>query len=218
MAPPAPPSFDTTGLIQALHAATLPQQTPPTDWFMDTGSSGHMTGNTGNIHKYCPSLVHDSSRVIVGNGSTLPILATGSATIQTPHAKFHLSDILHTPHLIKNLISVHKFTKDNACSIDFDPFGFSIKDLHSKIGIMRSSSNVDLYPFHSQRASNNATALQASSSSPTLWHRRLGHPGHQCLDSILSQFLVSTRNKPSHVCDSCQKGDMFVFPFLHPPQ
>ncbi|WVZ88247.1 hypothetical protein U9M48_034790 [Paspalum notatum var. saurae] len=47
MAPAAPPSFDTAGLLQALQAAALPQQSSPTDWFMDTGASSHMTGDQG---------------------------------------------------------------------------------------------------------------------------------------------------------------------------
>ncbi|WVZ81301.1 LOW QUALITY PROTEIN: hypothetical protein U9M48_028692 [Paspalum notatum var. saurae] len=160
MAPAAPLSFDTTGLLQALQAATLPQQNAQSDWFMDTDASGHMTGDS-----------------------------------------------------VKNLISVHKFTTDNACSIEFDPFGFSIKDLHSKTEIMRSNSDGDLYPLHPRRQSNKAMALQASSTSTKLWHRHLGHPGHQCLDSILSQFSVSSRNKDTHVCDACQKGRHVHLPF-----
>ncbi|WVZ49971.1 hypothetical protein U9M48_001277 [Paspalum notatum var. saurae] len=48
MAPAAPPSFDTTALLQALQAATLPQQNAQSEWFMDTGASGHMTGDSGS--------------------------------------------------------------------------------------------------------------------------------------------------------------------------
>ncbi|WVZ82502.1 hypothetical protein U9M48_029756 [Paspalum notatum var. saurae] len=48
MAPTAPPSFDTTALLQALQAATLPQQNAQSDWFMDTGASGHMTSDPGS--------------------------------------------------------------------------------------------------------------------------------------------------------------------------
>ncbi|WVZ91395.1 hypothetical protein U9M48_037575 [Paspalum notatum var. saurae] len=45
MAPAAPPSFDVSGLLQALQAASLPQQHTQGEWFMDTGASGHMTGD-----------------------------------------------------------------------------------------------------------------------------------------------------------------------------
>ncbi|WVZ83664.1 hypothetical protein U9M48_030790 [Paspalum notatum var. saurae] len=48
MAPATPPSFDTIGLLQALQAVALPQQTSQSEWFMDTGASGHMTGDQGS--------------------------------------------------------------------------------------------------------------------------------------------------------------------------
>jgi hypothetical protein len=38
----------------------------------------------------------------------------------------HLRDVLVTPRIIKNLVSVRQFTTDNNCSVDFDPFGFSV--------------------------------------------------------------------------------------------
>ncbi|WVZ91380.1 hypothetical protein U9M48_037560 [Paspalum notatum var. saurae] len=85
-------------------------------------------------------------------------------------------------------------------------------DLHSKTEVMRSNSSGDLYPFQSHRPSS-AMALTAS-SSPTIWHRHLGHPGHHCLDQILTQFSVSSsHNKSSHVCDACQKGRHVRLPF-----
>ncbi|WVZ88158.1 hypothetical protein U9M48_034706 [Paspalum notatum var. saurae] len=42
------PSFDTTGLLQALQAVSQQQQSSPSEWFMDTGASGHMTGDQGS--------------------------------------------------------------------------------------------------------------------------------------------------------------------------
>jgi hypothetical protein len=33
-----------------------------------------------------------------------------------------LNDVLVSPNIIKNLISIRRFTTDNNCSIEFDPF------------------------------------------------------------------------------------------------
>jgi hypothetical protein len=44
-----------------------------------------------------------------------------------------LRDVFVSPSLIHNLVSVRRLTRDNSVSIEFDPFGFSIKDLHSRI-------------------------------------------------------------------------------------
>jgi transposase InsO family protein len=171
-----------------------------------------MTSDPGNFTHYCPSSVHDNSRIIVGNGSTLPVLGRGSTTIHNSNHSFHLSNFLHTPNLIKNLISVRKFTKDNVCSIEFDSLGFSIKDLHIRKEILRSSSRGDLYPFHYDRPSHTPVALHISTDT-NLWHQCLGHPGHQKLDRVLSIFSVPSINKSCHVCDACQKGCHVCLPF-----
>jgi hypothetical protein len=70
-------SWDTFDLVQALEVASLQQNTTPGEWYMDSGASSHMTNDQGNMTKYFPSLSHDSSQVVVGNGSHLPILGTG---------------------------------------------------------------------------------------------------------------------------------------------
>jgi len=91
-----------------------------------------------------------------------------------------LNDILVSPSLIKNLISVRRLTRDNNVSIEFDPVGFSIKDLHTRAEMLRCESTGDLYPLrlpHHQ-------AL-AASSEVSLWHQRLGHLGHPVLSHIL---------------------------------
>jgi hypothetical protein len=40
----------------------------------------------------------------------------------------HLNNVLVSPQLIKNLISVRQFTIDNNCSVEVDPSGCSTKD------------------------------------------------------------------------------------------
>jgi hypothetical protein len=147
---PAPlqvPSWDTSGLVQALQVASLQQATNQGDWYMDSGTSSHMTGGQGNLTTYFSSLAHDSSQVVIGNGSRLPILGTGFTHIRAPYINFLLWSILYTPVLVSNLISVRKFTCDNWCSVEFDSFIFSMKDLITKTPIMRSDSSGDLYPF-----------------------------------------------------------------------
>jgi hypothetical protein len=123
------PSWDTTGLIQALQAASLQQSNNQGDWYMDSGASSHMTSDQGNLTKYFPSLSHDSSPIVVGTGSRLPILGIGYTHLRAPNINFLLAYVLHTPSLVSNLIYVHNFTRDNWYSIEFDPFGFCVKDL-----------------------------------------------------------------------------------------
>lgn len=129
-------SWDTTGLIQALQTASL-QQPSNGEWYMDSGASTHMTGDQGNLPLYFPSSLHNSSHIVVGNGSLVPIHGTG--TTDPAHIKYKFCSfqcLAYTPP--KNLIFVRKFTKDNACSVEFDPSGFSVKDLQTRKEILRS--------------------------------------------------------------------------------
>lgn len=60
----------------------------------------------------------------MGNGYKIPVTSIGSSLLKTPTRPLTLSNVLVTPQIVKNLISVRKFTRDNWCSVDFDPFGF----------------------------------------------------------------------------------------------
>jgi hypothetical protein len=105
-----------------------------------------------------------------------------------------------SPQIIKNLILVRQFTIDNNCSVEFDPSGFSVKDLQTRNVIVRYNSSRALYPLHLPLAQS----LVAMTTSP-LWHRRLGQPGHEALLKLASS--VSTHLQDcSTLCHACQLG------------
>ncbi|OIT01060.1 hypothetical protein A4A49_04842 [Nicotiana attenuata] len=106
-----------------------------------------MTPNAGNLSSVSPYTGFD--RVVVGNGSQLPISFTGNGTISTPSSFFSLNNVLIVPNLSTNLLSVRKFTSDNKCSIEFDSCGFSIKDIKTKKTLLRCNSLRPLYSFSS---------------------------------------------------------------------
>ncbi|GJY36138.1 replication protein A 70 kDa DNA-binding subunit B [Tanacetum coccineum] len=85
----------------------------------------------------------------------------------------HLHNVLVTPNIIKNLIYVRQFTRDNKCIVEFDEFGFSVKDFLNRLILLRCNSSGDLYPV--TKPSHVPSVLL--SVSPTTLHQRLGHPG-----------------------------------------
>jgi hypothetical protein len=113
---------------------------------------------------------------------------------------------------------VRKFTTDNWCSIEFDLFGFSVKDLITKTPLLRSNSSGDLYSFTGFFKIHNNIALSTIVSSVDVWHRRLGHPSNASLSHLLSNFNLSCTNKRSapSACEACHKGKhvRLPFPFL----
>ena len=71
---------------------------------------------------------HGSDQIRIGNGIGLNVKHIGSKKLSTPSSSFILQDVLHVPHITKNLISVHKFTSDTNTFIEFHPSYFFVKD------------------------------------------------------------------------------------------
>nr|GEV36391.1 ribonuclease H-like domain-containing protein [Tanacetum cinerariifolium] len=67
--------------------------------------------------------------------------------------------------------TVRKFTTDNKCSIDIDPYGFTVRDYHTRQTLLHCDSTGDLYPLHVA-----ASAFALLTNNHSFWHQRLGHP------------------------------------------
>ncbi|GAU49079.1 hypothetical protein TSUD_406850 [Trifolium subterraneum] len=176
-----------TDIESAFNTLNLTQPDP--SWYMDTGATSHMTSSQGNLSSYFK--LSNNNKIIVGNGHSVPIYGLGSTKLATPHPPLVLNNVLHAPNLIKNLVSVRKFTTDNKVSIEFDPFGFSVKDFQTGIPIMRCESQGDLYLITNHTTTTTAkhpSTFAALSSS--VWHNRLGHPGEHVLSSLHKNKLM----------------------------
>ena len=160
----------------------------------------------GNFTNPTPSSI--PSFITVGNGARLPVSHSAAASIPTNSSPLLLNNVLISPSLVSNLISVRKLTRDNNVSIEFDPCGFSIKDLPTHQVKLRCESSGDLYPLRLPTQ----FALSAS-SSVELWHQRLGHPRNKTLSTILSSFDFDFNKSNMHTCHSCQLGKHVRLPF-----
>ncbi|GJR45486.1 ribonuclease H-like domain-containing protein [Tanacetum coccineum] len=110
----------------------------------------------------------------------------------------------------KIFISVRQFTRDNNCTVEFDAFGFSVKDFLTRHILLRCDSSRDLYPVTSPSPTPHALLCV----SPSTWHQRLGHPCEDVLRSLKSRQYISYNNeKSSHLCHACQLGKHVRLPF-----
>jgi hypothetical protein len=93
-----------------------------TEWYMDTGATDHITSELDKLtirEKYGGGdLVHTAS------GSGMLIFHIGQSTIHFRDCNLILKDILHVPTSSKNLVSVHKFTRDNNAFFEIHPWYF----------------------------------------------------------------------------------------------
>ena len=158
---------------------------------MDTGATSHMTNSAGILSNYFPSKHLSHNNILVGNGNLIAVHGHGQFRIPNTHSPLHLRNVLHAPKLVKNLISVRKFTQENFVFVEFDPFGFSVKDLGMWSTILKCNSTGDLYPNHSTTgAIFSSNQLVLSALSTRVWHSHLGHPGNTILNSLYSSRLI----------------------------
>ncbi|GJW91542.1 ribonuclease H-like domain-containing protein [Tanacetum coccineum] len=110
--------------------------------------------------------------------------------------------------------NVRQFTRDNDVSVEFDAYGFSVKDYQTGRILLRCDSTGDLYPVTQQPSSQNPVVLLSFSS--TTWHRRLGHPGDDVLRRLESENLISCHKpKLPTLCHVCQLGKHAKLPFYN---
>ncbi|XP_021734029.1 uncharacterized protein LOC110700735 [Chenopodium quinoa] len=116
------PPYTPTDIEAAMHTMTLKQPDPA--WYMDTGATSHMTSSSGNFSSYFNLSNHPRNSIVVGSGQTISIHGYGHTNLPSPNPPLSLKNVLHAPKLIKNLISVRKFTSDNSVSVEFVLLGF----------------------------------------------------------------------------------------------
>ncbi|GJZ72222.1 ribonuclease H-like domain-containing protein [Tanacetum coccineum] len=119
-----------TQLPHAFNTLTL-QDPANSNWNMDTGASSHLNSSVNNLSTIFNSRIYPS--VLVGDGKSIPVTNTGHSTLPTPYRTLHLNNVLITPNIVKNLISVRQFVRENKCTIEFDEFGFSVTCLRASV-------------------------------------------------------------------------------------
>ncbi|KAF9665681.1 hypothetical protein SADUNF_Sadunf16G0148700 [Salix dunnii] len=135
---------------QALATLTLDTNITDTEWTADTGASNHMTGKLGmltNIRQY----TGDES-VLIGDGSSMPILAIGDTCIKQKATTLPLNDVLLVPKLTKNLLS----------------------ERETALAVMKGKRKGDLYVLPA--SPELYFSHRFKSTTVEIWHQRLGHP------------------------------------------
>ena len=91
-------------------------------WIPDSGANFHVTGDSQNIKQF--THFDGPNQIFMGNGEGLSIYKTGSSTFISPidtGITFKLHKLLHVPSILKNLLSVSQFAKDNSVFFEFHP-------------------------------------------------------------------------------------------------
>jgi hypothetical protein len=103
-------SSQETLLPNAFNTTTL-QEPVAGNWNMDTGASSHLNDSIHSLSYILNECIYPS--VAVGDGRFIPVTNSSHSILSTPFRPLRLNNVLITPHIVKNLISVRQFFCDN---------------------------------------------------------------------------------------------------------
>jgi histone deacetylase 1/2 len=112
--------FDENYVPEEHHiAAAMSLYSSDQNWYMDSGATDNITSDLEKLavrDKY-----HGGDQIHTTSGAGMEIKHIGHSLVHTPTRNLHLNNILHVPKAAKNLVSVHRLTKDNSAFLEFHP-------------------------------------------------------------------------------------------------
>jgi hypothetical protein len=202
---------------KAVNTAEGPAYNIDTAWYLDIGAIDHITSELDKLtvrEKYT-----GQEQIHAVNGGRMWITHVGEYTLFTPHRNLSLKNVLHVPSSQRNLVFIHRFTRDNHVFVEYHPYIFLVKDPLTGNMLLRDRCKGALYPFPSLEKSTTKCALSTVQPSINCWHECLGHPSmvviHRVLDD--NKLAFSKELVLAVVCDACQcaKSHQLPFPKSH---
>ena len=155
-------------------------------WIVDSGATCHMCNNKKVFVELRPMEVQD---VLLGDGHKLEATAVGTVSIDVllpdgKTKKCSLHDVLYTPRLSCNLLSVSKADEAKK-PVHFWNGGCEIVNSRNEVIAMATKVGKLYYLEFCQKQQAN---VAEKNSKEKLWHRRYSHLGEQNLK------LLATKN------------------------
>jgi hypothetical protein len=158
-----------------------------------------------------------TDEVVIGDGSGLRVSHIGSLVFHSPTRTFHLKDTLCLPSTQKNLISVQHFTTQNNVFVEFHPLYFLVKDQITGAILLKGVCENGVYPFPDSLVDSSSKILANVHERTTIdgWHKRLGHPSHKTVTSLVHSFSLPIKKdtQGSTLCTSCSINKAHQQPF-----
>jgi histone deacetylase 1/2 len=195
---------------QGTHSAFIasPYHGQDYEWYFDSGASNHVTHQGGNLGDLNEN--NGKNSLLVGNGETLKILASGSTKLND----VNLHNVLYVPEITKNLLSVSKLTADNNALVEFDENCCYVKDKVTGKALLKGRLKDGLYQLSTNKEPSNNKDPCAYMSLKENWHRKLGHPNNKVLEKVLKDCNVKTSPSDQFTfCEACQFGKLHLLPF-----
>lgn len=102
-------AWDPSHLYTTMSTVGVPTQPPSNiEGYLDTGATTHLSSSAGNFSR--THLTPSSSLITVSNSAQLPVSHQSFSSIPTSSSPLYLGNVLVVLSLIKNLISIRRYT------------------------------------------------------------------------------------------------------------
>jgi hypothetical protein len=143
------------------------------NWYLDSRTD-HITSELEQLTMH--EKYNDHKQIRAANGASMDIVHIGNTVLPTSSHPLHLNNVLHVPHVNKQLVSIHYFNIDNNTFIKLQPLFFLIKDQVSRKVLLHGPYRGSLYPLPCLPHTTEELLLSAIKPSSHRRHCRLGHP------------------------------------------
>lgn len=193
----------------------------PSDWYIDSGCTVHMTKYKSIIENICAPL---QTEVVVANNEKIPIDCVGSVKQRVLNdgkaSDIIMNNVHHVPNICTNLLSVSQMVKNNK-SVLFTNDGCKIFDKNWNVMATASLVN-DLFKLNVVQDEKSFVAEGKNHERPmitqkpkediVLWHRRFGHASFDYMTFLQSE-LKNVSIPRDNICSTCVKGKQCRSPF-----
>ncbi|KAJ8456408.1 hypothetical protein ONZ51_g12144 [Trametes cubensis] len=189
---------------------------------LDTGATSHMFRDRSFFTSY--TQLDTSESISVGDNGRVPVAGRGNVTLvcRLPggHRTVTLTNVLHVPRLMTNLVSLGTLQRLGATFKSCGEDGLSVKLDHRELfraylsGMPRTLYVIDRVPART----GEVACVAGSSGSMRLWHRRLAHLNVESIREMSRKELVtgldiSSPREFDRVCEGCVLGKSHRLPF-----
>lgn len=179
------------------------------DWYMDSGSSKHMTNNDVEMRNIKPSGISD---IMGANKGKMRVRKCGDITLNSGNTEIEVNRVLHVPDIAVNLLSVYQICA-NGNTVHFDENGCKVKNADGA-AIAYCDQRDGVYVLNK---SNEKCMVAKSRVNGLTWHRRLGHINYNALMKMKQHvpgidFEDSNESRIKN-CEVCARAKSSRLPF-----
>ena len=184
--------------------------TSTSSWYLDSGSSCHITNSEAHLLDPKPS---DVTTIATADNNNMLVKKQGRVELQVEAKgsffEIDVKDTLYVPGAAANLLSVSRIVK-NGNKVVFSKHGAKVYDEN---GIFFASAVLENSIYRLNVIPAHPSSFLAAVGTD-LWHRRLGHLNQKGIEYLKENALgITGDTKMSKICGVCIQGKHARAPF-----